>query len=179
VICGAAFKVNPARLKEGQALYCSKKCKGATMRKPSAVLTCSVCRQPYELPGKKTYWHTRRVFCSPECRVRGTKKTSCLETAAGAFLDAIGIKYEDQKKVGTLVVDFWVPSLNLIIETKGCYWHACVECDLPQAKPERRERDRRREARLSRLGYRVVSIWQHQFDDGQAEGIIREAVGVL
>ena len=68
--------------------------------------------------------------------------------------------------------DLVFPRLRKIIDVRGCFWHChdCGRCRLPadnraywQAKLERnRNRDRANAARLRRLGWRVLVVWECQ-----------------
>jgi len=39
------------------------------------------------------------------------------------LLEAADIDYVPQKQVGSKVVDFYSPSLNIVFEADGAYWH--------------------------------------------------------
>jgi very-short-patch-repair endonuclease len=177
--CGQTVSVNLFRAKKGQGIYCSIGCRAKAKELPPFTLVCMWCQRDYELPGDHGYWRGKRKFCSPECRVSGIGKVSALEKATGSILAGLGVTHEPQHRIGRLVADFYIPDRNLLIEVKGCYWHACAECDLPGIKPQRRMIDQHREDRLRSMGYGVLILWQHEVRAGKAERIIREAVGVL
>lgn len=48
------------------------------------------------------------------------------------ILDAAGIRYEWQHRIGRYVVDFYLPDANAVIEVDGVYWH-------PNGPDERRD----------------------------------------
>ena len=94
-----------------------------------------------------------------------------------AFLEKRGIKYQYQK---TMVlggkkfrVDFFIPSMNTVIEYRSCFWHRCpihykgvkggiLGRDWWERKLKRNaERDAELEKCLRENGYRLVVIWGH------------------
>lgn len=81
-------------------------------------------------------------------RVQSSKPTS-IEVAVRAVLDALGEDYIYQYRVGSYVVDFYLPHRNMFLEADGAYWHG-----LPKAAA----RDKIRDARLRALGYKVVRL---------------------
>lgn len=54
----------------------------------------------------------------------------------------------------------------------GCFWHGCPTCKLPIPKHNRpywvdkfernRERDKRKARELRRMGWAVITVWEHQ-----------------
>lgn len=80
------------------------------------------------------------------------------EAEFARVLDAQGIPYIPQHKIGHYHVDFYIPKavrLNgqrierLIIEVDSRYWHSL---------PGKKARDRKRDAYLRFLGYTVVRV---------------------
>lgn len=51
-----------------------------------------------------------------------------LEMFIYSFLEYLNIEYNPQFAIGKYVVDVFIPSMHLIIEADGCYWHHCKEC---------------------------------------------------
>lgn len=69
--------------------------------------------------------------------------------------------------------DFVFREKRLVIFVDGCFWHGCeLHRTIPAtnsrmwaAKIERnRSRDREVNAKLTKLGWRVVRIWEHELD---------------
>lgn len=71
-----------------------------------------------------------------------------LELKVAKTLDSLKIEYEPQKIIGFYIVDFYIPSLNLIIEADG-NWHN---------EPERKKRDKKRDRWLTSKGYHLVRM---------------------
>jgi very-short-patch-repair endonuclease len=86
-----------------------------------------------------------------------------LECSAYAILDTIGIPYEKQHVIGNkFCVDAFIPSLSLVVQFDGDYWHG-----LPEKFPEPSERQQKRmrldvsqDAYMAACGYRVIRIWE-------------------
>ena len=59
--------------------------------------------------------------------------------------------------------DILIPSMNLIIETDGCYWHGCKICNKKfnnhQLKQIKKDKIRTKE--LRQKGFKVIRIWEH------------------
>ena len=75
-------------------------------------------------------------------------------------LDMIGIDYIQHHSVWDIEhcysADFYIPSLNTIIEVDGRYWHYY---------PYGREIDHIRIKELSDAGYGILRFWEDKFDD--------------
>lgn len=77
--------------------------------------------------------------------------------------------------LGPYTVDGYDPESNTVYEFHGCYWHGCPQChsDLQNENHPHRvdctygtlyEQTLIREHHLREQGYKVVSIWEHDFD---------------
>ncbi len=82
-------------------------------------------------------------------RAQRTKGRTNIERAVAEVLDALGVEYEQQRRIGRYCVDFYVRSHNQIIEVDGEYWHSL---------PKQIEHDQKRDAELVALGYNVVRV---------------------
>jgi DNA mismatch endonuclease (patch repair protein) len=100
-------------------------------------------------------------------KIRGSDTKPELELR-GLF-DRLGVEYVYQAKVGRWRVDFLLPDFNLIVEYRSCFWHLHEGCGLSKfpksnesywvPKLQRNaERDKRKDAELAGLGYRVFVI---------------------
>jgi DNA mismatch endonuclease (patch repair protein) len=67
------------------------------------------------------------------------------------LLTALGIKYEFQYRIDSYVVDFYIPSKNIVLQVDGNYWHN---------REGAQERDGRQNTRLAELGYTVLRFWE-------------------
>jgi very-short-patch-repair endonuclease len=87
---------------------------------------------------------------------------SSIENLYADKLDAQGIVYERQYRIGWYRVDFYVPAETRVIEIAGCYWHCCEQCGYADAHKGKREKDAKRYEYLRRKGYTVDIIWEHE-----------------
>jgi DNA mismatch endonuclease (patch repair protein) len=90
------------------------------------------------------------------------------EFAIKDLLTRLGVDYMYQIKVLGYKVDFFLPSENLIIEYRSCFWHPheCSRSRIPKSHKEywepklRRnsERDLKKDSELESAGYRVFIV---------------------
>lgn len=81
------------------------------------------------------------------------------EKAIHAELSKYSINFFTEVLIGNkFCVDVFIPQYNLIIYVDGCYWHACPE-HCPKAKKPKT--DNARIPYLSKCGYSVEIIWEH------------------
>lgn len=85
---------------------------------------------------------------------------SSIEIIVQEQLDSLGIRYLQQKRVNDgnrdYWLDFYIPSLKLVIECNGDYWHSL---------PERKERDKKLKEYVKSTGRKIVFIWEHEIKD--------------
>jgi len=76
------------------------------------------------------------------------------------------------------------PGPRVAVFVDGCFWHGCPEhASWPKANAQwwrvkieaNRRRDRDTDERLTRAGWEVVRVWEHE-DPGQAAGRIAVVV---
>jgi DNA mismatch endonuclease (patch repair protein) len=95
------------------------------------------------------------------------------------LLDRLGVEYVYQARVLGWSVDFLVPSRNLVIEYRSCFWHGhgCRYSRVPKSRREywvpklerNRERDLRKDRELESAGYRVFVIRDCDFRERSEE----------
>jgi DNA mismatch endonuclease, patch repair protein len=99
---------------------------------------------------------------------KGNKTTERRLRAALARAGVSGWKLHPRGVQGN--PDFYFPNLPLAIFVDGCFWHGCPRCShglrinssFWKAKLTRnRERDRQTNAKLVRIGIRVLRLWEH------------------
>lgn len=73
-------------------------------------------------------------------------------------LNEIGIRFIQQKEIlnGKYYLDFYIPSLKLVIECNGDYWHNL---------PERKQRDKELKKYVESTGRKIIFIWEHEIND--------------
>ena len=172
--CGKYIYVKQSALK--QINYCSVECFNQTQSRKDKY-TCEVC-------GKVFLWSPSRKarkpkYCSQKCRnvcpvwkrnsvIKGNlvqqnnKGPNKLEIAGCSLLDAIGIDYKTQVLIcEKFVVDVFVPSLNLIIQWDGDYWHGYGEVKDDRQR-KRMRLDKSQDAYMRKVGYKVIRFWEYE-----------------
>jgi very-short-patch-repair endonuclease len=136
-VCGATFKWSPSRSKTYNITYCSLACRD---NDPDRALLL------------------RRMNAK-----QLSMRPNNLERAAYAILDSIGVHYEPQYLVNDkFCVDAFVPSLALVIQFDGDYWHGKPEkFPIPDKRQVKRMRlDVSQDAYMTACGYEVIRIWE-------------------
>lgn len=99
-------------------------------------------------------WKTREM----------TVGDTSIERAIAAMLDAIGVTYEKQFKLGFKYFDLCIPAYRLLIEANGDYWHGNPavydESGLDRTQLASRERDRVKTRLAAQKGYRLLFFWE-------------------
>jgi very-short-patch-repair endonuclease len=75
---------------------------------------------------------------------------SSLERIVHKYLNKVGVVFETQKEFRPYFVDIFIPSLNLVVECDGIYWHT---------RPGIREYDYKRDQYLiKQYGIKIVRV---------------------
>jgi very-short-patch-repair endonuclease len=175
--CGRVFRVNRARI--GHARFCSLACRYASQsnRIPCACKICgkTVLRKPCQVTMyKNTYCSPACYAADPDLRTRLIAQNrrqqhlypNRLEQAGYALLDALEIEYQPQHLLAErYCVDAFVPAANLIIQWAGDYWHGnpAVFPTFDARQRRRRWLDKVQDEHLTRIGYRILRIWESDF----------------
>ena len=97
-------------------------------------------------------------------RLRKTKTVP--EITFEKILKQFNVFYEDQKTVGYLIYDFFVPSKNLLVEVDGDYYHANPSKYTPEQLNEMQKRnvlrDNRKNILAKGMGYDLVRFWEDE-----------------
>lgn len=80
---------------------------------------------------------------------------SKLELRFAQALDKAGIIYRQQHRIGTYKTDFLIDNY-LVVELNGDYWHGSLEA---------KEYDTHRNTWIEKQGYKVLVIWEHEFNN--------------
>lgn len=112
----------------------------------------------------------RGVKPSREAQLNSIKaqqqKSTSIEKAVYDYLLLKGILFEKQKMVGNrFVVDAYIPSLNLIIEADGTYWHS---------RPEVIKRDKRKNKYLKEQGFDLIRLSEDKINNKEFIDILKE-----
>lgn len=129
--CGKLFRAE----KHIDRHYCSEKC-----RRPARMTACRHCGKDF-----RTGPSSNRQFCSIACYRRFTGENN-IEKQARQALQALGIAFIQEHRVGRYSVDFMLPHHQIALEIDGTYWH------------QDKRRDARKDAFLRKYNLRVVRI---------------------
>lgn len=186
--CGRTFRPTSVERR-----YCSTECARTTvveLRRERGewgsplVMKCQECGATItDSPSRKG----RRKYCSRECaspsRMRTIAKkvgSTSIESSVYAALESAGVDFHRQHVIGIWAVDAYIPSLNLVIECQGDYWHCNPKVfpDGPESDVQRRgvERDRRRRRWFTARGYQYIELWESDINDVGAEALVTAAI---
>ena len=85
-------------------------------------------------------------------------KVSSIELKVKRQLEELGIRFIHQKQIadGKFILDFYIPSMKLVIECNGDYWHNLEY---------RKQRDRELKEYVLSTGRDIIFIWEHEIND--------------
>lgn len=107
---------------------------------------CPICNKTF-----RGVWNSisrTQRYCSHDCYMRSRLETNP-ERKVRELLELMGIKFNQEYRIGRFYIDFYLPDRKLAIEVDGDYWHA---------KPEVKARDIRKEAFLKDKGIDVLRV---------------------
>ena len=126
---------------------------------------CEFCEKEFKIKyiEQEEYFNKKR-FCSQKCfgmfiykKLRQYSKPTSIEKKVYKKLKELGILFEQQKLIGNkFYVDAYIPSLNLIIEADGDYWHS-----LPKVK----NKDKYENIFLKRRGYNLIRLSEEEINN--------------
>jgi DNA mismatch endonuclease, patch repair protein len=117
-------------------------------------------------------------------------KDTKLELRLRNALIGAGIRrFKISYPIGGTRVDLAFPSQRVAVLVNGCFWHNCRICRLPMPKTNRefwatkfrltRLRDARARSTISRNGWILVELWEHQVRDDLNNCVDQVAVAVM
>jgi len=94
-------------------------------------------------------------------------KDTSIEKKMKLILNSLEIQYEFQYPLDFYCVDFFIPSLKLIIQTDGCYWHGCPKhfIELDDRQKNRVRLDHSCDSFLKNKGYKLFRVWECEMDN--------------
>jgi very-short-patch-repair endonuclease len=85
------------------------------------------------------------------------------------ILEKENIIYESEKSMGVYIVDFFIPSKNLVIECMGDYWHANPKIFIKEnytvTQKNNTERDKRKKEFLEKRGLNIKYLWEYDINN--------------
>jgi DNA mismatch endonuclease (patch repair protein) len=99
-----------------------------------------------------------------------------LEQKVEEVLKRLGIDYEKQYPLEGHVYDFAIPSMKILINVNGCYWHGCSKCynirKLDKVQKRTRLYDYLRRCNARKHGWHLIEIWEHDINSSDVLGRI-------
>lgn len=85
----------------------------------------------------------------------------------------IGVVAEKQKIVGNKIFDFFIPSVNTLVEIHGDYWHANPELyegkELNRIQERNLRNDQFKTTLASGRGYQIEIVWEYDLKNNYNE----------
>ena len=100
-------------------------------------------------------------------------KDSSIEIKIQNFLKEIGIEHITHFYVKNIELryrcDIFIPSMNLVIECDGDYWHGnpirYFKKELNEYQIKQRQKDELRSKQLLEKGYKIIRLWEHEINN--------------
>lgn len=101
------------------------------------------------------------------CAKRMDNNPTVLESKFIEMLNELKINFETQKVIQYKIFDFYIPSINTLIELDGSYWHGYGKTLLEMNHIQKKTyyNDKRKDTLARGLGYNLIRIWEHELDD--------------
>lgn len=136
-ICGKEFRRSASHGKQNKIQYCSIPCRNADPIQRERLIQMN--------------------------KIQQEGKPSSIEVIGYKLLDALGVEYLPQHLIGgKFCVDAFVPSLSIVIQFDGDYWHfnpaRFTEPDARQKK--RMHLDKSQDKYMQACGYSVIRLWE-------------------
>lgn len=117
--------------------------------------------------------------------IRG--KNTKPEIIVRRFLHRLGFRFQLHRRDLPGRPDIVLPKYRTVVEVRGCFWHrheGCPFAYMPKSNQEfweeklngNRERDRRNLRELTRLGWRVIEVWECELG---GDGILEQLPGMI
>lgn len=96
------------------------------------------------------------------------QKDTKIEIKIQNFLKELKIKFLTNHNIPEISnqykCDIFIPSMNLVIECDGCYWHGCPICKKPINNNIKNniENDKITTEKLINLNYNIIRLWEHE-----------------
>jgi hypothetical protein len=175
----------------GEIKFCSVAC-ATNSRKKQVLHTCVICNKEYSVP---QCYSEKSVCCSNKCRniwvkevyskrpevierlkrqgtksqLNSKKSYTLPELLVFEYLSNIEVEFIPQHSVGDiLVVDFFIPKYNAVLEVYGDYWHSNPrkygdgKYPLNEMQQKNKQKDiRRYKVITGKYGYYFYSLWEY------------------
>lgn len=182
--CGEEFRWSCSYKQWAGRKYCSVQCANSYVRTEKHIEQCRKNAQARKgVPLSEE--HKKKVVSALSGVWLGRKHTKeskeKMSLANRTFLfrnTSIEIKLQNFLKANNVPFQTNYPILgqpdifikpNICIFADGCYWHKCPQCGYDDQ--ERIEKDRRVTETLTKRGYVVIRLWEHDINNGINDGL--------
>lgn len=103
---------------------------------------------------------------------RMSKKMTLPEKLFSRLMKELNVKAEPQKVIGTKIYDFYIPSINMLVEIDGDYYHANPEIyEGKESKMQKRniDNDMYKDTLATGLGYKIERVWESDLKKNYSE----------
>ena len=148
-----------ATMRKVNEIQWSNKDYRSTMSKRASIRLSSTLKELWKDPSyrKKMSIHSSKVLAS-----QGRGVLSGPHKLVSEYLDTIGIDHQNEVFVRDLRVDIYIPSLDLVIEVNGEYFHGYHDSPLDSMTPLQLGGYLRDKRRLDAFGDRVLFLWDNK-----------------
>jgi len=121
-----------------------------------------------ELYGEEDSKRYKEIIKERRSRQIFPLKDTKIEVKIQKFLKELNIKFIPHYFISDIrhsyQCDFFIPSMNLVLETDGCYWHGCETCnkELNNKQRSQKAKDNKRNKELIGKEYKVIRLYEHE-----------------
>jgi very-short-patch-repair endonuclease len=123
--------------------------------------------------GRKHSQETKRKMKESRAKFVTPKKDTSIEVKLQNFLKELCIEFYTHQYIKDIEhkyqCDIFIPTMNMIIEADGDYWHGnpkmYLDIELNKRQKQKRFNDDIRTKELLKKGYRVVRIWENEIKE--------------
>lgn len=140
--------------------------------KTHILVFCDYCGSPFE----KRLCHvskTKLHFCNRDCYVKGSNIQTTVGSRGPSLLHLDIKKHLLIANIPTtthVAVERWEideanVDLKFAVDVKGCFWHSCQVCKIPNGPKSNPARDLEKSLHFKDAGWIVIDIWEHEWHD--------------
>jgi very-short-patch-repair endonuclease len=173
-ICGNLVYVPLSRLHRSEHLFCSPEHANEWQARNKTKCVCKSCGIQFNRSASMIS-KNGITYCSSHCRdvdpdrheqlmqmIVKQQSLNNIERRGYTLLDSLGVEYQSQYIIGSkFCVDAFIPSLLLVIQFDGDYWHGnpAIFPDPDVRQRKRMVLDTSQDAYMQVCGYTVIRIW--------------------
>jgi len=163
--------------------FCSKECANKYQARNKIKIICKTCKKKFYI--SKCYVKRKylRKYCSIKCRnndpdydghikaniaQQNKKGLNKIEKIGHEILEELEIQYKEQVLIANkFLVDAFIPSVNIVIQWDGDYWHGYNINKIDDRIKKRMILDKGQDAYMKKCGYVVLRFWEHELKNNK------------